>query len=424
MKTRNYDRNFILVVLGQVVSILGSSVLRFALDLYVLDITGRADIFAAVLAVSSVPVILFSPVGGAIADRFNRRDLMVIFDFSSSFVVLLLIVLFLSGNASVIWIAAVMTVLSVISSMYQPAVQASIPVLVKKEGLAQANGIVNGVGALSGLLGPVLGGALYGILGIRSLVVISCVAFALSAIMEIFIRIPFTKPEQSRHIIPTIWDDMKSGMSFIVREKPLVFRTILLAAVLNLFLSAFMIVGGPYVLRITMQSSEMMYGAAMALMQLAGIIGALGIGVFSKKMKMHTLYRWILAMAVLLIPMALALTGTVLGLGYWPSFIPFVLFGMVIMLLATVISVYVITEVQRETPNELLGKIMAIIMAVSQCAMPVGQLLYGAAFEVFSSRVYVPVIIAALCTAGVAFAAKSMLRPVQAYKKETAAEAE
>jgi MFS family permease len=84
MNNKPFTRDFSLVVMGQIVSIFGSAILRFALDLYVLDVTGRADIFALVIALSAIPGILFSPVGGAIADRFNRRNLMVILDFSNS----------------------------------------------------------------------------------------------------------------------------------------------------------------------------------------------------------------------------------------------------------------------------------------------------------------------------------------------------
>lgn len=410
MKQRSFDRNFVLMVIGQIISILGSSILRFALDLYVLDLTGRADIFALVMAISSIPFIAFSPIGGAIADRFNRRNLMVIFDFSSSAVILLLIALLFTGNANIVMITAVMFMLSLISAMYQPAVQASIPVLIKREGLTQANGIVSGVGALSGLMGPVLGGALYGLVGLNTLVEWSCVAFALSAIMEIFIRIPFERLPKTAGIVRTIAGDMKNGVQFLVRENPRMLKTIALAAGLNLFLSAFLIVGAPYVLRMTMHSSDMMYGVGMGLAQVAGIAGALLVGLFAKNMKLETLHRWVLAMAAMLLPMALAVTSGMLNLGYWPSFVLFFLFAMLIMMTATMLSIYVITEVQRETPNQLLGKVMAIVMAVAHCAMPVGQILYGALFEAFSAQVYVAVLIACALTALLGLATKRLLR--------------
>lgn len=410
MKHKNFDRNFILMVIGQIISILGSSVLRFALDLYVLDITGRADIFATVLAISSIPVILFSPLGGAIADRVNRRNLMVIYDFTSSVVVLALILIFAAGQANVAVVAVIMTLLSIISAMYQPSVQASIPVLVKPDGLAEANGIVSGVGALSSLMGPVLGSLIYGAVGIESLMIISCIAFFLSAVMEIFIQIPFTKMALSQNIIRTIWSDMKEGTTFMIRQKPRIFKTILLAAGLNMFLSAFIVVGVPYIIRVTMAGSDLQYGIAMGAIQLAGIVGALSVGAFAPKMGLHTLYKWLFALAIGILISVPALLPGVLAIGFWPSYILFMAMVLVGMVIATLISVFVMTQIQRETPNELLGKIMAIVMAVSQCAMPVGQFMYGALFEGFSTMVFIPALIAVVFTTFIAIGGKILLK--------------
>ncbi|EQE56868.1 putative membrane protein [Clostridioides difficile CD43] len=116
---------------------------------------------------------------------------MVIFDFSSSLTVLILAVFLFNNNGSILLVGIIMTILSVISTMYQPTVQSSTPLLVDNEHLMNANGIVAGVASLTNIAGPVLGGVLYGVIGINAIIVISCVSFFLSAIMEIFIQIPF-----------------------------------------------------------------------------------------------------------------------------------------------------------------------------------------------------------------------------------------
>lgn len=166
-----------MMVVGQIISILGSALLRFALSLFVLDLTGRADLFAVLFAISSLP-ILFTPFGGAIADRFNRRNLMVVYDFISSFIVLIFYCMLLTDNYSVLGIGLVLVLLSFISAMYAPAVMASIPLLVEEQKLEQANGIINGVQALAGVTAPVLGGILYGVLGLKILVIMSGLFFS------------------------------------------------------------------------------------------------------------------------------------------------------------------------------------------------------------------------------------------------------
>lgn len=129
---KSFPKDFNLMVIGQIVSILGSTLLRFALSLYVLDITGRADIYATLYAISSVPLLL-SPLGGAIADRFNRRNLMVIYDILSSVIIFCFLLLLSVGKTSVVLIGVVMVLLAIISAMYFPVVMASIPLLVTEK---------------------------------------------------------------------------------------------------------------------------------------------------------------------------------------------------------------------------------------------------------------------------------------------------
>ncbi|USG64799.1 MFS transporter [Brevibacillus ruminantium] len=405
-----FNKNFILMVIGQIISIFGSSVLRFALSLYVLDTTGRADIFAVLLAVSTLPVIVLSPIGGAIADRWNRRNLMVIFDFASSVILILFALQLWLGDVSIVFIGVVMTLLSVISTMYQPAVQASIPLLVREESLVKANGIVTGVGSLSSLAAPVLGGVLYSFFGLKTVVEVSCIAFFCSAVMEMFIHIPFTRQERSGHIVSTIVGDMKKGTVYVVKQNPFIFKIMILAAGLNLFLTPFFIVGVPYILKVTMSSSDTMFGISTGVLELSTILGALAVGMVAKRLKIGTMHVWMIMIGLLILPMAVSVYPLLLNLGYWPSYLLFILCAGLITIAMTILSIYVISIVQKETPNELLGKVMSIIFATAQCAAPVGQILYGALFHAFHISVYVPILLVSVVTFMMAFAAKVVLR--------------
>ena len=400
-------KDFYLMVSGQIITILGSTLLRFALSLYVLDITGRADIFAGLYAVTSIPFLL-APLGGAIADCFNRRNVMVIFDFINAAIVLSFIVLLFTGSVSILLIGTIMFLLAIVNAMYAPVVMASIPQLVPEKKLEQANGIVNGVQALSNIVAPVLGGILYGIIGLKMLLIISCLAFFLSAILEMFITIPFIKRVQESHIIPTIVKDMKEGFIYVLKQ-PFILKAMLLATLLNLILTPLFIVGGPIILRITMQISDTMYGIGMGLIDFATILGALSIGFFAKKLQMKTLYYWMLIIALLVIPVALSVTPFILNLGHYPPFILFILASILIAMIMTIVSIYVITVVQKKTPNENLGKVMAIITAVSQCMAPIGQVVYGFMFEEFSMKIYLPILVISFIMLLIAVVTKKIL---------------
>ncbi len=398
------------MVIGQIISIFGAAILRFALSTYVLDITGRSDLFALVFAVSSIPGIILSPIGGAIADRFNRRNLMVIFDFTSCLIVLVSGILFWQGIFSVLIVAVIMTLLAIISFIYQPAVHASIPVLSSMENIESANGIVSGVAALSSLAAPVLGGVLYGILGMKSLIIVSCIAFFLSAVMEIFIKIPFEKREVKKHIITDMFSDIKDGAFYVLKTKPYIFKIMMVALLLNLFLVPFFIVGVPYMLRITMSSSDTFYGIGLGIVQLSSIIGALTVGLVAKKMQLNNIYKWVILISILFFPMSLAMFPKVLSFGYYPSFIMLFLFSVPIMMVTSMLSIVVISLVQKETPNELIGKVMAIIVAVAQCAAPLGQILYGTLLEFFRNAVYIPIIIIGFMGLGIAVVTNKLFR--------------
>ncbi|MBY2477921.1 MFS transporter [Clostridioides difficile] len=405
-----FNKNFNLMVLGQIISLFGASILKFALSLYILDTTGKAEIFATILAVSSIPIIVFSPIGGAIADIFNKRNLMVIFDFSSSIAVLILAFFLFNDNGSILLVGIIMTVLSVISTMYQPTVQSSTPILVDNEHLINANGIVAGVASLTNIAGPVLGGVLYGVLGINAIVVISCISFFLSAIMEIFIQIPFVKQEQTGNIIKTIFIDIKDGIVHICKENRFTLKILFLAMAINLFLSSMLIVGIPYIVKITMGANNFLYGLAEGAISFSSLIAAVSIGIFSKHLKITNLHICFTICALIFIPMAFSVYPFILNTGFPVPFLIFIVSSMLIFFTTTLISIYAITIIQLKTPNELLGKVMSILFAGTSLAMPLGQIIYGKLFDLLSDKVYVIIIGVGFITLLVAFVSKVTLK--------------
>ena len=98
MKQKLFTRNFTFLILGQASSLIGNNTLKFALSMYVLERTGSAAVFAGLLAVAMVPTILLSPFGGMLADRMNRRNIMVVLDVISGLSVFAVFLLFGEGR--------------------------------------------------------------------------------------------------------------------------------------------------------------------------------------------------------------------------------------------------------------------------------------------------------------------------------------
>ncbi|MCC8143351.1 MAG: hypothetical protein LUD02_04710 [Tannerellaceae bacterium] len=108
MKATRFSKDFILVVAGQIVSISGNQIVRYALPLYVLNETGSSALFGTISAVAFIPMLLLFPIGGILADRLNKKKVMVILDFSTSILVLLFCLL--AGRTGMVLLIAAMMV--------------------------------------------------------------------------------------------------------------------------------------------------------------------------------------------------------------------------------------------------------------------------------------------------------------------------
>ncbi|MCI9213807.1 MAG: MFS transporter, partial [Oscillospiraceae bacterium] len=144
MKEKLFTRNFTLLLLGQVFSLLGNGALRFALSMYVLEKTGSAAVFGTLLAVSMVPTILLTPFGGVLADRMDRRIIMVGLDLTSGAAVLAAAAAFADGRGLAVT-AALLIVLSVLGAFESPTVQACVPQMLHGENVLRGNAAVNQV---------------------------------------------------------------------------------------------------------------------------------------------------------------------------------------------------------------------------------------------------------------------------------------
>ena len=164
MKTKTLNRNFILLIIGQASSMFGTVLLKFTVSLLILDLTRSAALFGTITAISYLPPIFLSPIGGIMADRNDKRNLMIALD-SLYGIMAILLVLSLSFSNVLVLITVIMVGLSIVSSFETPVVQSSIPLIQKKESLIQSNAIVSQINMLANLIGPLLAGLLYSAIG-------------------------------------------------------------------------------------------------------------------------------------------------------------------------------------------------------------------------------------------------------------------
>ena len=374
-----FRRDFTLVVLGQIVSLFGNAILRFALPLYLLRQTGSPALFGAVGAAAFIPAVLCAPIGGVAADRVNKRNIMVLLDFSTAGLILAFALL-LDRVPLVPLTAACLMLLYGIAGAYQPAVQASIPLLAPAEQLTRANAVINMVDTLAALLGPVTGGMLFGAFGLRPILWVGIACFFLSAVMELFIRIPHSPRAGEGRVLSTVRRDRGESWRFVRRERPVFLSVMLVLALFNLVLSAALVVGIPVAVVRTLGMSDSRLGVTQGAMGLGGLFGGVLAACLGERLRLRRGRAVLLAAALTAAGMgAVLLPGVPPSLGWWGV----TAMSFAVMVLSTLLVVVLSAAVQARTPPELLGKVMALIMAVANCASPLGQAVYGALFEHF-----------------------------------------
>ena len=400
-----FRRDFTMVVIGQIISLFGNAILRFALSLYVLSLTGSAGVFGGILALSMIPTVLLSPIGGVLADRLPRQRIMVVLDFVTCAFILGYDLLF-AASGSLAAITAFLVLLSLIQAVYQPSVQASVPSLVPEESLMAANGVVMQVQALASLLGPILGGVLYAAFGLRPILAVSAVCFFASAVLELFIRIPFTVRARTASALGQIKSDLGDAFRFLSRDNPHLLKLLGVVALINLFLSALYMVGMPWLVKVYLGLGDQLYGFAEAALGIGTILGGLLSGVLAVRVGFRRSHVFILADALLLLPLAAVLgAGTAPLLSYGVLLVSMAL-GMAS---ATLFSIVAQTYLQQETPPALLGKVASFVVTISTCAIPLGQAMYGGLFDAFHALPWLVFLFGGVVTAGLALATQSAL---------------
>ncbi|MEG0769557.1 MAG: MFS transporter [Ruthenibacterium sp.] len=404
-----FTKDFTLVVIGQVISLFGNAILRFALPLYLLRETNSAALFGLVSACSFLPMVVLSFLGGILADRANKRNIMVALDFLTAGIITALSFSLEKLPLVPLLIVALMLLYG-ISGTYQPTVQASIPALVTQENILPAGAVVNQIGALAGLLGPIIGGMLFGAFGIAPILALSIVCFFASAVMELFITIPFIKRKSDSGIFKIVKNDVRDSVHYLKTEKPMLMQIIALVALFNLVLSAMLTVGTPVLMINILQRSDAALGFSQGMMALGGLCGGICTALFSKKLRLAKSHLLLLSCSACVAAMAAPL---LLGAQPWVSYLVVTTACFLIMALATVFSVQMLATVQTQTPPELVGKVIALMMSLSLCAQPVGQAIYGLLFEKFAGHIGVLLLCVAALSAFISPALKKIVGSVQ-----------
>lgn len=412
MNQKLCSKDFTLVVIGQIISLFGNATIRFALPLYLLNLTGSSALYGMVTACAFIPAILLSPIGGIVADRVNKRNIMVVLDFLTA-AIIAAFTLLMNGINIVVLLTITMMLLYGIAGAYQPSVQASIPALVSQDKFMAANSIINTISSFASLMGPVLGGILYSIYGLKPILWVCMICFITSAVMEIFIHIPFEKQVSEGGIWQMVKQDFTESIHFIQKDKPVIGKELLVVCGINLFLSAMIIVGLPYmiteVLDLGGMQANKLYGFAEGALAAGGLTGGICAGIFAKKLTIRKSGNLIIICALCVFPMGIAPIIFSLGM---INYIVMTGCCFIITICSTIFTVQMMSFIQTETPQNLIGKVIAVILTIAMCAQPLGNALYGVLFELCKGFEFVVILFSGLVSFVIAIGTKNISKQI------------
>lgn len=245
MNKKNNFRKFLLLWAGEFVSGIGGGLTSFGLGVYVFNQTKSAAAMALVTLLAFLPTVLFSVPAGVLADRYDRRTLMMVGDGFSAIGILYILFCMMRGKAGLVDICIGVTISSIFSALLVPAYNATITDLLDPEEYSKASGIVNLAGSARYLISPILAGALLAVADIRLLLVIDIFTFFLTVICTGVVR-KGLKAKESKEKEP-FFLSMRMGWKAIT-EKRGIFLLILISALITCFMGAFQILAEPLIL--------------------------------------------------------------------------------------------------------------------------------------------------------------------------------
>ena len=387
------NKNFIIVVIGQIISLFGNAIQRFSMSLYLLDLTGSAKTFSTILAISTIPYIIFAPIAGLLADTVNRKKIMVYLDFISAVLMGIYAVIIFKGVDNTTIVCIVMFMLSTIYTLYSPSVTASIPQIVDKENLKSANGIIQQVGSIVNLTGPIIAGILYSLLGIKVIIVINAISFFASAILELLLNIPnIEMQEKIKNPMVKSFREMGKSFIYLKKRKKVILGVIISYALTNIFVVPILSIIAPYFIKISLNMSSTIYGIVEGIFVLGMMIGGLVITIYPKKFNMKEIHK---TMYPIIFAVILMTVTTLISTNKIFTIVLFALGGLGIMFSLALSNIISLTYIQEEISEDMLGKVSAFSTAVATISVGPGQLIYGQLIEL-SIPLYLILLVSAI----------------------------
>ena len=354
-------KNFYKLWLGELISNIGSGMTAFALSVYVYEKTGSVSYVSLITLLSFMPSIILSPIGGLLADRYDRRLLMIIGDLFSGLGLIYILWNIQAGEKSIVPIFVGITFSSIFTSLLEPSYRATLTDILEEENYAKANGLIQVAGSAKYLISPVIAGVILSVADIRVILLLDILTFITTCLMIFLVRKSMNSETQNYK--KDSFKGLLEGL-FIIKENRGIYSLVIIMFFVCFFMGFIQILIRPMILAL---SSVKTAGIMESLCALGLLIGSLWIGIAGIKKN----YSKILAVACFFCGIFMSMTGVnenlaIIGISTF-------LFFSTLPFMNSCADVLVRVSV----PNELQGRVWGLISLITQMGTVVAYIISG-----------------------------------------------
>ncbi|MTI68354.1 MAG: MFS transporter [Firmicutes bacterium] len=399
--------NITLFMSGKIASLLGTFIYDFAISLYILKLTGSGTSFSISILLGMLPRVILSPIAGSVADKRDRKKMIVGLDALSGITVLSLLAVSHIFGLKIIFIYITTFTLGIINTFFDVSMQASIPNLVSDKNLVKINSYAQASTSLAAILGPVLGGVIYGLIPMKIFLLINGFSFIVSSITEGFIDFKFNKNKIEYNEanddkgFKAIIKHIAEVVSFI-RDQNALYTIMKFALIFNLLVNSTLAVILPYIINNTLKMTSTQFGI---------IEGSFSIGVLAssiivsklpeKKSNLKSLIIGTIMMGVMLSLIGIPAIETLQSINNNIIFIYYIFVLFMFSVFMIIVNIPIQVNIQRMTPDKMMGRVMGVISTLSNGIVPLGILVSGVLVDVVKPAI-IP-IASGIVSIGVAF---------------------
>ena len=375
-------KNEALLWFGSWTSRLGNILFDYANSIRIVGVfAGKPWVLALYQSAETLIQIAFNLIGGARADKGDRKRLVIVTDCLSALICAVLSFFVDTPFMAPVMIAA-NALLALVYAFNSPTYKALIREVIERDRIGFFNGISHTGSEVLRVVGPILSVCLVGLIGVRGALLLDALTFAVSAAAEALLT-KLDSAVESRKEKRNIFADIAEGFAYLANEREILFL-VLLSSLVNFFLAGYNLLL-PYTESIYTGCLDGFYSKALAMEAVGGILGS---AVFAKRI--NTFRDNVLALILFLLGTGAALVSEPLlaltGNG-WLGLLPFAMFGVSL----TAFNIQFMSYVQIAVDEVYLGRVFSIIFTVAVLFMPLGSFFFSGAVDTGDINSFYPV---------------------------------